>query len=99
MPGQPPPDAVDDYAAAVLAVPGVARLTSGPFGDLQTYLPGRSVAGVRERSGRLEIAIVLRWGASAQVVAGLIRARLAALTDAEVDVMVADIDSALESQS
>ncbi len=92
MPDPWPHDPVDDVAAAVQAVPGVVRLSPGPFGDLQTYLPGRRVPGVRERSGRLEVGIVLSWGASAEVVARLIRARLAALTSGEVDVVVTDVE-------
>ena len=37
----------DSIAAAVLAVPGVAALHPGMFGEVGTYLPGRRVTGVR----------------------------------------------------
>lgn len=40
-----PPDMI---AGAVLAVPGVAALHPGPFGEVATHLPGRRVPGIRE---------------------------------------------------
>ena len=40
-------DEVDLLAAAVRAVPGVAALHPGMFGEVGTYLPGRRVPGIR----------------------------------------------------
>lgn len=91
-----PQDPVEEVAEEVLAVPGVAGLTAGPFGDLSTYLPGRRVPGVRRRGGLLEIAVVLAWGASADLVGRLIRARLGtlpALVEDRVEVLVVDVQA------
>ena len=41
-------DIADRVAAAVIAVPGVAFLHGGVFGEIGTYLPGRRVSGVAE---------------------------------------------------
>ena len=42
-----PREPAERLAAAVLAVPGVAALHPGMFGEVGTYLPGRRVAGIR----------------------------------------------------
>ena len=55
-PGQEPAEAV---AQAVLAVPGVARLHQGAFGEVGTYLPGRRVPGVRIRPDGVEVHVVV----------------------------------------
>jgi hypothetical protein len=55
-PGQELADAV---AEAVLAVPGVARLHQGAFGEVATYLPGRRVPGVRLRPDGVEVHVVV----------------------------------------
>ncbi|MFH5821108.1 hypothetical protein [Georgenia sp. AZ-5] len=52
-------DRADAVAAAVLAVPGVARLHTGAFGEVGTYLPGRRVAGVRIRPDGVEVHVVV----------------------------------------
>ena len=44
-PVERPPDLSETVAAAVLAVPGVAGLHGGAFGDVATYLPGARIAG------------------------------------------------------
>ena len=38
---------VETAAAVVLGCAGVSRLDGGPFGEVATYLPGRTVNGVR----------------------------------------------------
>lgn len=53
---QEPADAV---AEAARAVPGVARLHAGSFGELGTYLPGRRVPGVRFRPDGVEVHIAV----------------------------------------
>ena len=55
------PVLAEAVAAAVLAHPGVARLSGGPFGTIASYLPGRRVIGVRlplEDTDPVEIAVV-----------------------------------------
>lgn len=63
----------DELAAAVLAVPGVARLHAGALGEVGTYLPGRRVAGIRladpDRPGPTEVHVVLRADAPLRRVA------------------------------
>lgn len=87
-------------AAAVLAVPGVAGLHGGTFGEVATYLPGRRVHGVRFEPddarahggpGRVEVHVVVRYPTPIATVAARIRTRLAPLTgDRAVDVHVED---------
>ncbi|WP_040518283.1 hypothetical protein [Gordonia neofelifaecis] len=52
-----------DVAEAVLAVPGVAALDSGPFGAVATYLPGERVNGVRisPEDASVHIVVDLRY--------------------------------------
>lgn len=88
-----PDEAIDEVARLVLATPGVAGLTAGAFGDMATYLPGRRLAGVRQRHGRTEVCLVLSWGASAQLVGRRIRQQLRDVVEGEVDVVVADIEA------
>jgi len=61
----------DDLAAAVLAVPGVARLNGGALGEIGTYLPGRRVPGIRWREAEelLDVHVVLRHDADVRGVA------------------------------
>lgn len=90
---QPPAplDPVERVADIALAIPGVAGLSSGPFGDLKTYLPGRRLDGIRQRQGHTEIGIVLEWGASATSTARLLRARVEGAVGGVVDITVADV--------
>jgi len=45
-------------AAAVVAVPGVARMSGGVSGEVATYLPGRRVTGVRLRSSHVVLHVI-----------------------------------------
>ncbi len=67
----------DLVAAAVRAVPGVADLHPGPFGEAATYLPGRRVVGVRLRPDGAEVAaevhVALLTGAPVLDTADLVR--------------------------
>lgn len=81
-------------AAAVLAHPGVAGLSSGPYGAVVTYLPGRRVAGVVVGDGDepSRLSVVLRFGAPVEATAADLRRLVAGLTGARrVDVVVTDI--------
>lgn len=83
----------DRIAVAVDAVPGVAGRDGGTAGEVATYLPGRRVTGVRiGRYDRIEVHIVVAYGAEVFAVAEAVRTVVAGLIGAEpVDVVVADI--------
>ncbi|WP_157519408.1 Asp23/Gls24 family envelope stress response protein [Modestobacter sp. Leaf380] len=86
-------------AAAVLACPGVVRLSGGPFGSAATYLPGDRVTGVvvRETDGPPDVAVhvVSLYGVPVADVAGQVRTAVtAAAPGSRVDVHVDDVDHA-----
>lgn len=66
---------------AVLAVPGVARLSAGPLGEVATYLPGGRVTGVRLAGDGVHVHVVLTATA----------ARAIPAVAAEVHVVVAQV--------
>jgi len=90
-------------AAAVAAVPGVARLHGGEFGEIATYLPGRRVAGIRLTADRCEVHVVVQMhadphidgaassGESALDMAERIRLAASAIVDLPVDVVIEDL--------
>lgn len=51
-------------AEAVAACAGVASMSAGPLDQYRSYLPGRSVAGVRTDDERVQISVVARYGPS-----------------------------------
>ena len=84
---------VDAVAAAVQGCTGVSALDGGRFGEVASYLPGRTVAGVVVGDGRVTVQVRSRWGVPAPELAALIAAVLAPLTGLHpVDVVIADID-------
>lgn len=87
----PQADLADRVAAAVLALPGVAGLHTGIFGEVATYLPGRRVEGVRLRPDRAEVHLVLAWGAPVEVTAAAVRRVAAAVAGTVVDVSIEDV--------
>ncbi len=87
----PQADLADRVAAAVLAVPGVAGLHTGTFGEVATYLPGRRVEGVRLRPDRAEVHLVLAWGAAVEPTAAAVRRVASAVAGTVVDVSVEDV--------
>ena len=58
------PALAEAVAAAVLAHPGVAPLSGGPFGTIASYLPGRRVVGCgcRSQDGDPVQGRVALWG-------------------------------------
>ena len=73
--------------------PGVSGLDGGPYGEVATYLPGRTVEGVVIGGGRVRVQVRSRWGVEAPLLAALITTVLAPLTGRRpVDVVIADID-------
>ena len=84
---------VDAVAAVVRDCAGVSGLDGGRYGEVATYLPGRTVPGVVIGGGRVRVQIRSRWGVAAPQLAAVITAALAPLTGRRpVDVVIADID-------
>ena len=83
---------VDAAAATVAACPGVSGLDGGPYHEVATYLPGRTVSGVAGDGGRVRVQIRAAWETRIPQLAIRIRTALAPLTGTRpVDVLVADI--------
>ncbi|GAA2735887.1 hypothetical protein GCM10009867_19250 [Pedococcus aerophilus] len=84
-------DPVDAIAAAVLAVPGVADLHAGMFGEAATYLPGRRVAGIRVQPDITEVHLTIAFGSPVRETADEVRTAVAALVTTPVHVTVEDV--------
>jgi len=80
----------DVITAAVLAVPGVAAMHAGMFGEVATYLPGRRVTGVRIGDA-VDIHVSLIFDAPVRGTAAAIRRAVAALTALPVNVTIEDV--------
>lgn len=82
----------DFVAGLVLGCPAVAGLSGGPFGAAATYLPGRTVAGVRISPDTVEVHVVARYGPTIGELAGQVRAALAGRVPGRtVDIVVEDL--------
>ena len=66
---QPDLTDADRIRTAVLACPDVADLSAGPFGEVASYLPGRTISGVRIDDDHVEVHIVARFGQPLRTVA------------------------------
>jgi len=92
------PALAEAVAEAVLAHPGVARMSGGVFGTIASYLPRRRILGVRlplSDTDPVEIAVVARMGIPLPRLAEeLGTAVTAVLGPVAVDVMVADVETA-----
>ena len=53
---------LDAVAAAVRSCPAIDDLSSGPWGGVVSYLPGRQLAGLRVASDHVLISVRGRWG-------------------------------------
>jgi len=96
VPPEPAPGAVDTerVAAAVEAVPTVARLSGGSIGaEVATYLPGRRVRGVRVEGDVVSIHVVARWPSVLPEVADEVRGAVLALVGGrQLEVTIDDLD-------
>ena len=95
MPGPAPLDGIeiDAIAAIVQGCAGVSALDGGRFGEVTSYLPGRTVPGVAVDDSRIRVQVRSKWGVPATDVAAMITAALAPLAGPRpVDVAIADID-------
>ena len=87
-----PQEPADRLAAAVLAVPGVAALHPGMFGEVGTYLPGRRVAGIRLTDTVVDVHVVVVFGVAVRDTAAAVRSVVGSLhPGVEVNVTVEDI--------
>ncbi|WP_329070550.1 hypothetical protein [Amycolatopsis sp. NBC_01480] len=77
-------------AAVVTALPGVAGLHGGRFGEISTFAPGRRVRGVRVRDDLVTIGVVARDAAAVPGLGDEVRAALGPL-GRPVDVWVGDV--------
>jgi hypothetical protein len=84
---------VDAVAAIVRGCAGVAGLDGGRFGEVASYLPGRTVAGVVVSGDRVRVQVRSRWGVPAPALGLTITQALRPVTgNRPVDVVIADID-------
>ena len=90
---------LDRLAATVLGVPGVADLYGGSMGEIGTHLPGRRIAGLRQRDDRIEITVVAEFGRDLNQLAEAVRAAAAAHTAGKVDVTIGDVRPPAGSRS
>lgn len=87
-----PQEPAERLAAAVLAVPGVAALHPGMFGEVGTYLPGRRIAGIRITDHTIDVHLVVAFGVPVRDTAAAVRATAAALhPGTTVNVTVEDV--------
>ena len=95
----PEPDAAR-IAAAVLAVPGVADLHGGRFGEIAALDPPRRIAGVRVREQDVTMAVTAYFPVAAADLAAAVRAA-AGVTGRAVHVVLADLveQSTVEQQA
>ncbi|MCK0176087.1 hypothetical protein [Mycolicibacterium sp. F2034L] len=93
------PDAIDPadtVAALALAVPGVAALHPGMFGEVGTYLPGRRVTGVRIRDDAVDVHITVWDTVPVRDTAAAVRDAVAAgLPGHTINVTVEDVTDRL----
>ncbi len=71
------PERADTVAELVRAVPGVADLHPGMFGEVGTYLPGRRVPGIRFGDDSIAVHITVLEGAAVRDTAAAVRAAVA----------------------
>jgi hypothetical protein len=85
------PELSELVAAAVLAVPGVAGLHGGAFGEVATYLPGAKIAGVRITDDRIQIHLTAAAGYPVHDLADAVRAAVRPIAGQPVDVTIEDV--------
>jgi hypothetical protein len=84
---------LDGVVAAAAGCPAVAGLSTGTFGEVATYLPGRRVGGIRITDTDVEIHVVARHGQPLPQVTAQIAAATGPLIGARrLTVVVDDLD-------
>lgn len=91
---------VDMVAEAVAGCPAVARLSGGRAREVATYLPGRSVTGVKVQSDGILVHVVGRYGFSVDEIARQVRTAVAAVAGGlPVHIGVDDLELAEEASA
>lgn len=85
------PSAAAQIAAATLAVPGVADLHGGAFGEVATYLPGDRVVGVTVGDADARVHITVYSDQDVRAVAAAVRRVVEAATGLKAVVTVEDV--------
>jgi hypothetical protein len=86
------PERAVAVAELVRAVPGVADLHPGMFGEVGTHLPGRRVPGIRFGDDTIAVHITVHEGAAVRDTAAAVRAAVAReWPGVAVDVTVEDV--------
>lgn len=86
-----PQDLAERVTDAVLAVPGVAAMHGGTFGEVATYLPGRRVTGVTINETACSIHVCVRYPANVIDTAELVRTAVESLIEVPVNVTIEDL--------
>lgn len=89
---------IDEITQRALGTDGVAGLHGGPDGTIATYLPGRTVAGIRvcEAEERfVDLHLVMVYGADIAAVAHQVRVDVEALTGLPTTVTIEDLTDAI----
>ena len=82
----------DLISAAVLSCPDVTGMSAGAFGEIRSYLPGRSVPGVIVDDDVVAVHVVARFGPPLGVVVEQIAAAVSSLLGGrQLQVTVEDI--------
>jgi hypothetical protein len=83
---------VDAIAAAVRGCGAVDDLSSGRWGEVASYLPGRRVAGVQVGSDQVTISVRGRWGVPVTELARQVRVAVTAVAGPRrVDIVITDL--------
>ena len=94
-----PETLADRVVSAVTAVPGVAAMHSGMFGEVATHLSGRRVRGIQLRDDLVEIHITLNWAADLLTTADAVRYAAGVLVGRPVRIVIEDVLAPTESNS
>lgn len=86
-----PAEPADRVAAVVRAVPGVADLHPGMFGEVGTYLPGRRIPGVRITDAGADVHVTVYFDTAVRDVAAQVRSAVNAVIGGAVNVTVEDV--------
>lgn len=86
------PTEADRIRAAVLSCRDVTAMSAGAFGEIRSYLPGRSVAGVTLDDDAVSVHVVARYGPPLHAVSEQIAAAIGPLLgDRRLRVVVEDV--------
>ena len=83
---------IDAVVAAVRGCPGVDDLSSGLWGGVTSYLPGRQVSGVRIADDTVTVSVRARWNQPRTALTNEITGALRGLVGSRrIDIQIVDI--------